>query len=224
MKRTASTRRSPIHEALEQLQPRWTQVSGMDVPLGFQSLEAERALQKSLALCDLSCLPKLGLKGPGLLAATEAMGIAMPDSLYGCLSQDHGGWIIRVDQQEVLIEDGPDDRLVPSLEERMSAPLPGVYPVRRQEASFLLSGEKSNLVLRETCGVDFSQPVQAAVMTRVAGVSAMVLPVKPDGIGGFRFWLDASYAAYLWEALIEIVRDHGGEAIGLAAVYSLLEQ
>ena len=56
-------------------------------------------------------------------------------------------------------------------------------------------------------------------MTRVAGVSCMVLPLQAKGAPAFRFWLDASYGSYLWEALLEIVRDQGGDAIGLDALY-----
>ena len=52
------------------------------------------------------------------------------------------------------------------------------------------------------------------IMTRVAGVSCAVLPIEAAGIPQFRLWLDCSYGVYLWEALYEIVRDHGGEVVG----------
>jgi glycine cleavage system aminomethyltransferase T len=91
--------------------------------------------------------------------------------------------------------------------------------VERQEAAFLLCGAKANHVLVETCGYDFRRPGNRVVMTRVAGVSCTVLPIEFAGIPMFRFWLDCSYAVYLWEALYEIVRDHGGDAVGMACLY-----
>jgi hypothetical protein len=43
----------------------------------------------------------------------------------------------------------------------------------------------------------------------------MVLAEQPSA---FRFWLDPSYGSYLWETLLEIVRDQGGDAIGFDAL------
>ena len=61
-------------------------------------------------------------------------------------------------------------------------------------------------------------------MTRVAGVSCMILPLQAEEAPAFRFWLDPSYGSYLWEALLEIVRDQGGDAIGLDALYPSFRQ
>jgi len=62
-------------------------------------------------------------------------------------------------------------------------------------------------------------------MTRIAGVSCAVLPLEVGGIPMFRLWLDCSYGVYLWEALYEIVRDHGGDVIGIGSVFpSVLKQ
>jgi glycine cleavage system aminomethyltransferase T len=80
------------------------------------------------------------------------------------------------------------------------------------------------MVLHETFGFDFTNPPASAVMTRVAGVSCMILPVQIEGVMALRLWLDPSYASYLWEALLEIVRHHGGDAIGLEAFYPRLDQ
>jgi hypothetical protein len=105
--------------------------------------------------------------------------------------------VIRTDRHEVFFEDGPAGRRVSELEHELIPPSSGVYLVRRQDATFLLSGARCNWVLRETCGVDFSQPPDGVVMTRVAGVSCMVLPFPAEAVEdtpAFRFWLDPSYA------------------------------
>jgi hypothetical protein len=87
-----------------------------------------------------------------------------------------------------------------------------------------LTGVRCNAVLRETCGVDFSDPPDAVVMTRVAGVSCMVLPVSDKEARAFRFWLDPSYGSYLWKALLEIVRHQAGDVIGIDALYPSFRQ
>ncbi len=61
-------------------------------------------------------------------------------------------------------------------------------------------------------------------MTRVAGVSCMILPLQAEEAPSFRFWLDPSYGSYLWEALLEIVRHQSGDAIGLDTLYPSFRQ
>jgi len=215
MNATDNIRRSPIHDCLEELNPVWGEIHNMKVPLRFKDTASETRLETELSLCDISCLPKMSLKGPESLAWLAQAGIRVPESVYGYRSMGDGSLVVRTDRQEVFLEDGPRSHRVSEFERELSSHPLGVYVVRRQDASFFLTGARSNAVLRETCGVDFSQPPDAVVMTRVAGVSCMVLPLQAKVTPAFRFWLDPSYGSYLWETLLEIVRAQGGDAIGL---------
>jgi len=215
MKTSSSIRRSPIHDCLEELNPVWAEIQNMKVPVRFKDAAIETQLKAALSLCDLSCLPKMSVKGPESLAWLAQAGFQVPESVYSYRSLGDGGLVIRTDRQEVFLEDGPGSHRVSEFGRELSSHPLGVYVVRRQDASFFLTGARSNAVLRETCGVDFSRPPTGVVMTRVAGVSCMVLAEQP---AAFRFWLDPSYGDYLWEALLEIVRDQGGDAIGLDAL------
>ena len=217
MKASSSIRRSPVHDCLEELNPAWTEIHYYESPASVQDAAIETQLKTELSLCDLSCLPKMSVKGPESLAWLAQAGILVPKSIYGYRSMEDGGLVIRTDRHEVFLEDGPASHKVSQFERELSSWLSGVHLVRRQDASFQLTGVRSNAVLRETCGVDFSQPLDAVVMTRVAGVSCMILPLQAEEAPSFRFWLDPSYGSYLWEALLEIVRDQGGDAIGLGA-------
>ena len=217
MNATDSIRRSPVHDCLEELSPKWIEIHDMKVPLRFKDAATETDLKRELSICDLSCLPKLSVKGAECLAWLTQGGTRVPESVYGHSSLEEGGLVIRTDRQEVFLEDGPASHRVSELERELASHPLGVYLVRRQDASFVLTGARSNAVLRETGGFDFSKPAEAVVMTRVAGVSCMILPLQAAEAPSFRFWLDPSYAAYLWEALLEIVRDQGGDAIGLGA-------
>ena len=221
--KASSIRRSPVHDCLEELNPVWAEIHHMKVPLRFKDEATETRLKTEVCLCDVSCLLKMSVKGPESLAWLGQAGMLVPESVYGCRSTEDGSLAIRTDRQEVLVEDGPASHRVSEFERELSSHPLGVYLVRRQDASFQLTGAQSNAVLRETCGVDFSQPPDAVVMTRVAGVSCMVLPLQANGIPAFRFWLDPSYGSYLWEALLEIVRDQGGDAFGLDALLPRLD-
>jgi glycine cleavage system aminomethyltransferase T len=216
MKASSIIRRSPVHDCLEELNPEWVEIHNMKVPLRFKDATREAQLKTDLALCDLSCLPRMSVKGPDSLAWSGQAGIPIPENLYGCRPLADTGLVIRTDRQEVFLEDGPGSPRVSEFERQLSSQLStaGVCWVRRQDASFQLTGARCNAVLRETCGVDFTQPPDGVVMTRVAGVSCMVLPFQAEATPAFRLWLDPSYGPYLWDALLEIVCDEGGDAIG----------
>jgi len=213
----SSIRRSPVHDCLEELNPVWAEIHGMKVPLRFKDATSETQLKTDLSLCDLSCLPKMSVKGPECLAWLVQAGIRIPENLYDWRPLADAGLVIRTDRHEVFLEDGPTSDRVSDFGRDLSSHPLGVYLIRRQDASFQLTGVRSKAVLRETCGVDFSQPPDAVVMTRVAGVSCMVLRLQTKEAPTFRFWLDPSYGSYLWKALLEIVRDQGGDAMGLDA-------
>src|SRR5262249_1773867 len=123
---------------------------------------------------------------------------------------------------EFFIEDGISGKIVAGL------PKAGgkleVYRVLRQDAAMILAGSRANEAMLETCGVDFSTPESRMVYSRVGGVSCAILPDTVDGVRVFRIWCDASYGPYLWEIMLEIVKEKGGGAVGLSAVFREVEE
>ena len=92
----------------------------------------------------------------------------------------------------------------------------------RQDASFLLTGARAREVMLQVCGIDFDSVDYGArplFLTRVAVISAVVLPWVEEGTRGFRLWCSYPYGLYLWEELNEIVGEFGGGVVGLSAVY-----
>ena len=213
------SRRSPVHELLEPMHPVWAEVSGMAVVLRFADPEREEADRRRLALADVSCLPRLGLKGPGVDSWLRQDGLEPPRTLYSVTPIEGHGILARVDSEEVFFEDGIRGQIVSRIQDRLSARPPAVYRVEHQDASFLLCGAQANEVLSQTCGYNFQDSERHLVMSRLAGVSCRLLPVDLDGIGGYRIWLDPSYSVYLWETLLGIVRENGGDAVGLGCIY-----
>jgi sarcosine oxidase subunit gamma len=216
-----TVRRSPIHRALAELNPVWGEIHGMSVVLRIAEPADEKKLGSQLALCDMSYLHKVAFKGAGIAEWLSQMGIPTPEEVYN-YSVFKNGLVVRTDRNEFFVEDGPRGEILIDDIVRSKASLPpGVQRVHRQDASFLLCGADCQRVLRETCGVDFTTPLNGVVMTRVAGVSCMVLPLQGIEMPAVRLWLDPSYGIYLWKSLLEIVRAYGGNAIGLMALYSI---
>ncbi len=235
-------RLSPVHDQLDHLHPRWGALEGMPVALaiGGRTLEQERALARRLGLCDVSALHRSVIKGPGAAAFLEACGIAqaLPADVLGVLPLRSGGLIARTGRAEFFLEEAPGEGGQPNVvaqvvESLSSSPRPGVYTALRQEASFLLSGDRAPAVLLQTCGFDFRRTgpgpesgrdrATVMVMTRVAGVSTWVVHRAVNGITVYQLWADGTYGPYLWETLLAITRESEGDAVGLSAFFPRLE-
>jgi glycine cleavage system aminomethyltransferase T len=210
-------RTSPVASSLEKLDPTWDERFGMRVPLRFRGIEEEKAQFGDLAVSDLSALPKLGLKGAGALAWLSEAGIPVPDGIYDWNRMEGDGLVLRIDRNEVFLEEGSRGAVVGRLAAR-----PGlgttelVQRVEHQEAGFLLSGGRAWEVLRQVCSYDFRDASETVVMTRAAAVSCMVLPGRVAGVPVYRIWCVPSYGVYLWDNLLQIVSGLGGSAVGLA--------
>jgi sarcosine oxidase subunit gamma len=216
---TTLTRRSPAHDALEHLKPRWGRLQDMPVALDYGDPRAEAERAKVLALCDVSAFPRITVKGPGASRWLEDQGLEVPAGIYNAGRAGRTDRIIRTGGAEFLIEDGVDGQTARRLISTQNERVPDVYRIPRQDASYLLTGRDANDVLLETCGVDFSAREEKAVFSRVAGVSCALLAVEVHQIPAFQIWCDPSYGPYLWETLLEIVREKGGGPVGMSSVF-----
>jgi len=168
---------------------------------------------RDLALVDLSCLPKAGVKGPGgatWLADHHVPVPAHPNTWTGNL-------VARLTETEFFLEGDAADVVARALENSPQ----GVYWVPRQDTAIALTGRRFNDVLLETCAIDFAalDTGDALVMTSMAVVPVLVIPQVLEGLPLIRIWVDPSFGPYLWDTLLEIVQEQGGGPAGLASLY-----
>ncbi len=222
---TAPTRVSPIHDALLKHRPEWRDCGDARIAWRYDSAAADDAAVRTLGLCDLSPLAKLGLKGPNASAWLQQQGAPLPESVFDSLrlddrEGDDGGWIVRLGSDEFFLESGLRGDLLPQLDANLGRGRPGITCVERQEATFLLTGSRALEVLAQTCGINFREvPAKRLVMTRVAGVNCSVLPEGGDDLPRYRLWVDPTYAIALWDSLEQISRELGGQLVGASAIY-----
>lgn len=207
-----ATRVSPLQSALEALEPQWAAIEGMQAAVAVGAGDTPRAI----ALADASCLPRMGVKGPGAEGWLAAQGLAAP-GVNAWVHTPDGAMLARLARTEFFLEDRIGGATVARLREALCA-APGIYPVLRQDAAIVLQGERVQELLVQTCNVDFSSwPLtqQAAVMTSMVGVSVLVAWYPNQGVPCYRIWCDGTFGAYLWETLLEIAAELGGGAAGL---------
>jgi glycine cleavage system aminomethyltransferase T len=210
-----AARRSPIHDALKERGAESRLVGGVPFAVRLRDEPTEREAMQSLAICDLSGLQKLGVKGRDAESWLSSEGVEVPvDILESCPFSD-GGVTVRFGADEFFLEDGVANMSVASLDERLQSRRGQVFRVEHQEATFLLVGPLSIEVLAQTCGMNFREaPPRQLVLTRVAGVNCAVLPELVGDIPTHRFWVEPSYALYLWEVLVEICESLNGSVVG----------
>lgn len=212
------TRRSPIHDLLESHHPEWQLCAGVTFAWRYKPDDVERAAMRVLGLCDLSPLPKLGMRGPGAADWLREQGCAAPESIHDTGRLPDGGWIVRMGADELFLESGSACQTVPQLDASLGRGTGEVVRVERQEATFLVTGTRALDLFAQTCAIDFrAAAALRAVLTRVAGISCIVLPELVDDVPRYRIWLDSTYAASLWESLDEICLELGGQRIGAGA-------
>ena len=216
----ASTRRSPIRRQVEADHTHVLGAADAVLVLHLSDASAERDAARTLGLIDLSVLPKLGIKGPAADTWLGERSMPVPTNIYDIASCDDGSRLVRLGDDEFFIEQHPAGSRVGGLTSDLTSPVSGVYPVWREDATFVLTGASAGEVLAQTCGVDMGRVDRdRLIMTRVAGVSCSILPQMLGELSCYRLWLDPSFAASMWETLTEIVVDLGGRAVGAGCVY-----
>lgn len=222
--------RSPIYRQLVELGADFAEVAGAACAMGFGGgLEAEVEHAKSLAVCDLSALPRAGFKGREAQGWPAAQGLVISPDNNRAVVQDDGALVARLADSEVLIlsdlacESGLCERLVQAWS---PDPDPGVYPVPRPGTNcwFMISGVHADAMFAKLCGVDLRPhkfPAGAIAQTSIARLNGIVIRADAGDCLAYHLLTDSAAAGYMWMCLLDAMAEWGGGAVGLAAMREL---
>jgi sarcosine oxidase subunit gamma len=195
----------------------------MEVALDFGNAGEENRRKQILGVCDVSFLPRFGVKGLNVLQWLRANRLNVPAEPNTWEAQESGALLLRLGNSEFLLEDQPGGNACESLNAADGKSIHGLYKVLRNDASFILSGSDVLALFSELCSLDLRDKALAAnglVMTQVAGISATVVRQYLNGEPVYRLWCDGTYGPYMWETLMEIATEHGGGAVGASTHYT----
>ena len=231
---TAHPRRSFVYRALQAAGARFAPLSGGTVAMDFGgAIETEAAQARSLAIADLSMLPRTGFKGAGAVGWLTAQGLSIGSDSNRAYRQAGGELAARLAPTEIFLVDGlaGTGALIARLNAAWSwgsekpRALIG-YPMPRSEshAWFMISGEKSPAAFAKICGVDF-RPHRfadgAIAQTSVAKMSGIVIRADLGATIAFHLLADSASAEYLWHGVLDAMAEFDGAPIGLAALRHL---
>ena len=215
-----ATQRNAIQDWLDAHEAQQRVIGSRLFTVRFHSDDAEKTAMKTLGLCDLSGFRKLVLKGRDAESWLRNANVDVPKKTFESLPLADGGVIVRLGGSEFFLESGIRDEFVSTIARQLQLPQGQVFPLDRDDATFLLTGSRALTVLSQTCGIDFRDvSPRKALLTRMAGVNCCILPDTIDGTSSYRIWVDPGYALFLWETLIEICQSLDGSAIGAGCIY-----
>lgn len=207
---------SPVAFAQASLKPEMGFINGMAIANRYSDPDVESRHAVKLAICDVSCLSRFAIKGAAAANTLTAKGIELPSSANSWSRHD-ATLIMRLGNTEFLLEDPIGIQQCKGLSEQLQSG-DGVHVVLRNDASFILSGELLDELLAQVCAINLSGPTLAdnrLAMTSIAGVSVIVLRQEIAGRPLMRLWCDGTFGVYLWETLLEIIKELGGGPVGI---------
>ena len=215
---TTLIKTSPVAHAHQTKQAQIGMHHGMEVALSFEGNEVEEMHKKILAVTDVSCFARFGIKGPKAADWLNQQGIKTPDLINAWVEGAPNTLVLRLGGSEFLVEDQAQGNACEGLRAFDQANTPCAYQVARNDAAFILGGHEVLNLLSELCTLDLRNsalPSHGLVMTQIAGISATLIRESLGGEQVYRIWCDGTYGSYLWEVLIEIAQELGGGAVGL---------
>jgi sarcosine oxidase subunit gamma len=178
---------------------------------------------ETLAIVDLSCLQRFGVKGPQAEGVLRALGVALPSEANSWVALEGDGLVARLGRSEFLLEDGAEGSTVARVRGALeNEATTGVYAVPRQDLALALTGPPVSELFAQTCSFDlheFERKPNLTVMTMMMEVSVTLVAGELAGRPGFRVWCDGTFGTYFYERLLEITVELGGGAAGICDLY-----
>jgi sarcosine oxidase subunit gamma len=178
-----------------------------------------------LTLTDLSVVPRWGLKGRDVPSWLEQRGARMPGADNRTEPQRDGTLIAQLSPREVLILSSPQGRssLADAIERLPAAGEGACYPVPRWDIHcwFVVTGSDSPAMFAKLCAVDLAADRFAAgqiAQTSVAQLSAIVIRHDIESRISFSVLADSASAEYLWDCLLDAMREFGGVVCAADAI------
>lgn len=224
-------RRSFLYRKLVALNAQFLEVDGAAMAERIGARD-EGALARTLALADVSPLPRIGFKGAGAADWLASQGLSVPD-INRLAQQADGSMVLRLGANDIMVTTGLDAAstrpatLLAAWQALENPPAsPRGFPVPRQEGycALILSGAQAASCLAKLCGVDL-RPHRfedgAIAQTSVARLSAVIARSDLNGTLAYRLYADSASAEYWWDCLIDAMQEFGGGVVGIAALRSL---
>ena len=197
--------------------------AGWDMPISYAGTLAEHeAVRERVGLFDVSHLGKIGVRGDGSAALLDRV----LSNRFGDLTPGRARYTLMLTSNAGIVDDiivyafvdgeylvVPNASNVDEVERRMREHAGDVGVAQLPRVTIAVQGPRSEEVLAQVLPDLPDLGYMRCALLGDVGVARSGY----TGERGFEVFADAEQGAKLWDALLEAVRDAGGEPCGLAA-------
>ena len=224
-------RRTPLYAAHRSLGARMVEFAGWEMPVSYRGATEEHgAVRECCGLFDVSHMGEIEVRGAAAVAVCQELTVndvsrlRIGDGQYTILCDERGGVL----DDLIVFRLGPTRYLLVVNAANTAADLAwmeehardGAEVVDRSDelALLALQGPEAETILRRLTSLDLRalRPF-AAIEGRVAGLDVLVSRTGYTGEDGFELLAASGEAGVLWDGVLEVVQEHGGQPAGLAA-------
>ncbi len=211
-------RRSPLRRALETAGATWRDLGDTAIA----DIAAPASAIQTLAIADLSPLPRLGFKGRGTIDAMKKRGVIVEATPNKAFRQPGGGLCLVLAPGEVILLSnmtGNGAKLDEMHDGWKLDDAERTYPLLRNDshAWFRIVGAKSPAMFAKICGVDLRADKfndLSIAQTSVAKLSAIIVRADIGGLVAFHVLADSASALYFLDCLRDAAQEFGGQLTG----------
>jgi len=225
--------RSPLHRKLEALGTEFMEINGYAVPDVVAGFTARPFAPEQLALCDMSGLPRVGVKGANAVDWLTEKGFLIPANSNSALRQSDGVLLACLAPNEFLLL-GEESSSYPSIENLVQQDKfprktkdqgkPFLVPRQHSQIWFRLTGCNSVDMLAKLCAIDFRDSnfkMLQVAQTSVARLNAIILREDLGGSNAFHILADRGSAEYLWDCILDAGEEYEIQVVGLKLLAEL---
>jgi len=226
IKATDFIRRSNLYRELDKLGAVYEELNGFACPMSLGGADETEAA-KTLAISDLTALPRAGYKGWDMASWAEAQGVRLGEPNRATV-QDDGTLACRLSAGELLLLAGlgGSSATIDRLAAAWTMEAAVCFPVPRSDTNFrfAITGSEVPEMLAKMCGIDLRphrfQP-GAIAQTSVARMNAILIRRDLGEVYGLDMVADSASAVYMWSCLVDAMTEFGGRPVGLSALRTL---
>ena len=199
----------------------------------YDNDNSEKIQARSMAICDLSTLPRTGFKGAGAPKWAESQGLKLPNSANMAAIQPNGCLVAKLSDQELLIlsdifSESPQVAALTkkSTQDHAENDTQTYFLPRGDSHCWLaVTGDQAAEMFSKVCGVDL-RPHKFGLghiaQTSVAKTNAIVIRQDLGQTLSYFILCDISATEFMWDCLLDAMQEYAGSPVGIRALEQLV--
>ena len=226
------SRRSPVYRKFAEGSSVMGDINTYNIPLLVSTREEEAEFVENLALCDLTALNRVGLRGRSVASwLQQQFKIELP-AINQAVKVQEGLLVIRLSETEFTLLEESEDSL-DSFEKFFdkagdgvrTGDYPDIYYLPRQDSHscLMVCGKHCATMFSKICAVDLRTHVfsnLSVAQTSLARSNAIIIRRDLQKVPGYFILVDSSLTEYLWGCLLDAMQEFKGGVVGYEVIRS----